>query len=1014
MFKNQDAPPLNFFLSITMLMLTTRPLLLLLAFLLPPIVTASPVTFTAEEQQFIKDHPVVVVGGEEDWPPYDFVENGKYTGAGKDYLDALERNTGLSFDIRTGFTWDELLNGLKNKQFDILPVIFWHEQRSLYMNYTDPYLVIRHYVFVHKDSKAFNAMTDLYGKTLAIPKGYVQVRLLKELHPEINVLEVANSLAAMDAVITKKADGLIENTALVSYLTKQNNIQGIKPAFASNLAVHDIHMATRKDWPILRDILQKGLNAIPLEEKRAIADKWISYGSAGAEISTAEKIPLSEKELQYLRQKKVIKACVDPNWMPVEGMQDGQYLGMAADYLAIFKQKINFPSEVIETKTWAESINYAKARKCDIFVLSDNSQKRREYMHVSSPYLKLPVVIATKLDTPFISDMDEILNKPIGIVEGYALADVIKEKGGDFDFVFVPSIDVGLDMVTEGKLFGYMDAVAPIDYAINRDYYGELKVGGKFGLDWNLGVATRNDEPLLAQIFEKILLQVSEQSKQKIFNNWISLRASPGFDYELFWKIMAVFSVILIGVFLRNRQLVAHRGEINQKNNELEIINSQLSKQKNEIQHMADHDFLTSLPNRKHFLMRLEHAIKVSAREKQILAILFLDLDRFKIVNDSLGHHVGDGLLKVISIRLSELLRESDTVARIGGDEFLILLEGIEDIAYPSIVAEKILVAIREPVDISGNILNLSASVGISLFPNDGDTANELIKNADSAMYLAKEKGKDHYQYYTESLSQQVERRIILEQALQEAIKHQQLSIHFQAQLDLKHQKIIGAEALLRWCHPKLGNISPVEFIPVAEESGLIVEIGEWVFRNACQEFIKWQEAGYGIEGVSINVSSVQFNQKNLPEVFNEIIDQLGLPAKQIEIEITESYIMEDSEAKLQLLDRLRQYGFRISIDDFGTGYSSMAYLKRLPLDIIKIDRSFISDIPQDKNDVQITKAILALSHSLGYKVIAEGIETEEQFKLLQAMSCDFGQGYYFSKPLPAEEFLAYLAKERH
>ena len=979
-------------------------------------VNADPhLAFTLEEQQFIKDHPVIVVGGEEDWPPYDFVENGEYTGAGKDYLAALEKYTGLTFDIRTGHSWQQLLEDIRSKQLDVLPVIFWNKQRASYLNYTDPYLLVRQYFFVHEDAQEdIESISDLYGKTVAIPKGYAQIDLLNDKHPNIHIVEVADPLAAIDAVITSRADALIENTALIRYLIEKHNIQGIKPIFASNIGINNIHMGIRKDWPILRDILQKGLNAITQEEKAAISKKWISFGTVGADTLIDAQVTLTDKEQHYLEQKKIIKACVDPNWMPIEGIQNGQYTGMGADYLAIFQEKINVPIEVVPTEIWTESIAKAKSRKCDIFVLSLNVKDQQDYMDISTPYLTLPVVIATKQAVPFISDISEVSDKPIGMVEGYLLEELLEQKGMTLNFVKVPSIDVGLKMVAQGKLFGYMDAVASINYAIYRDYYGELKVGGKLsGIDWNLSVATRNDEPELAQIVEKILLQIPEQSKQRVINDWVSAKAPQGFDYDLFWKIMAVFSVILIMVFARNRQLVGHRKEIKQKNNELTVINSQLEIQKNEIQHLAYHDFLTNLPNRKNFMMRLEHAIDVAARYEQSLAILFLDLDRFKNINDSLGHHVGDMLLQLISTRLKDLLRDSDTIARLGGDEFVILLEGVEDLAYPSVVAERILASIRQPIIILNNTLNVSASVGLALYPNDGDTSDILIKNADSAMYLAKERGKDQFQYYTEHLSAQIERRLVIEQALQYAEKNQQLTLCYQSQLDLKQQKIIGAEALIRWNHPELGNISPDEFIPIAEESGLITGIGEWVFRKACQEFVRFRQSGHELESLSINVSSVQFNQKNLPEIFKEIIDELGISAKQIEIEITERYIMEDSTKKLQLLDTLRQFGFRISVDDFGTGYSSMAYLKRLPVDIIKIDKSFISDIPRDNNDVQITKAILALSHSLGYKVIAEGIETQEQLKMLQTMSCDIGQGYYFSKPLPADEFMDYLTKEK-
>jgi diguanylate cyclase (GGDEF)-like protein len=969
----------------------------------------SAISFTQEEQTFIKNHPIIKVGGELDWPPFDFVEDGKYTGAAKDYLMVLEKHTGLTFDIKTGLTWNELLEELVTQKLDLLPMIFKNKKRSAQMHFTDPYLVVRQYLFVHKSTVGIDSLANLDNKIIAIPKGYAQIDILKNTNPKIRILEVKDPLAAIDAVITKKADGLIENTALISYLAKQNNIEGLVPSFATDIGIHNIHMAIRQDWPILRNIIQKGLNAMTKAEVDEIAAKWISYDSSSSNVAVSSDIKLSHDERLYLKRKGEITACVDPDWMPIEGIRNGKYIGMGSDYLTLFQNKISIPIKVAQTKSWAESLIKAKNRECDLIMLSMNTADRRGHMDFSVPYMKVPTVIATKLDTLFVSDFSEIKNKTIGIVDGFAMASEINKQWSEIQFVNVPTRDVGLQMVVDGELFGLLDTVTAITYAINRNYYGGLKIGGKFDFDLELSIATRNDEPLLAQIFQKVLIDIPEQKRQMIAQNWASTKYIRGFDYDLLWKILAIFSLIIAIIFFRNRQLVRHQEEIDLKNSKLEEVNLRLEAQKLEIQHLADHDDLTGLPNKPSFLSQIEHAINVAKRQESVLAVIYLDLDRFKNINDSLGHHIGDEVLKVQADRLRHTLRDSDVVSRVGGDEFLILLEAVDDVGYLALVAEKLLINMRQPIKLDEHTLSLSGSIGISIFPDNGETAEVLIKNADTAMYLAKSKGKDNFRYYTEKLSEKIERRMQIEHALRGAIQRQELSLHFQPQIELAQKSIIGVEALLRWDHPELGSVSPVEFIPIAEDSGLIVNMGEWVFRNACVEYVKWRKAGYVIPNISINVSSIQFNQKNLPDTFKGIADEFEISPSCIEVEITERYIMEHTDKKMAVLNALRAAGFKISVDDFGTGYSSMAYLKTLPLDIIKVDRSFIKDIPQDDSDVQITKAILALSHSLGYTVIAEGVETEEQLEVLQGLSCDVVQGYYFSKPLPADELLQYL-----
>jgi len=428
---------------------------------------------------------------------------------------------------------------------------------------------------------------------------------------------------------------------------------------------------------------------------------------------------------------------------------------------------------------------------------------------------------------------------------------------------------------------------------------------------------------------------------------------------------------------------------------------------------LAYHDSLTHLPNRANFEREIVRVFDVAKDNHEMIAILFIDLDRFKVINDTLGHHVGDEMLVYLAKRIKNILRKDDLFARIGGDEFVIILESLKTRKNAAMMAEKILSVVREPIQVQNYHLNTSASIGIALYPDDGLEKSEIIKHADSAMYYAKEKGKDRYEFYTKQLSLDIQMRLALEQELKHALKNKEIYVYYQPQYDLKNGKVIGAEALVRWYNPTLGQVSPELFVSVAEETGIIIELGYFVFEEACREFMHWKEQGLNIDSISVNISSVQFRKDDLLENFKKVIEKVGISPHNIDVEITERFIMEYSTTNLTILEELRSIGCQISIDDFGTGYSSMSYMKSLPLDTIKIDKSFVIELPHDIHDVEVSKAIIALSKSLGYKVIAEGIENELQESFLREHGCDVGQGYYFAKPMDTGAFVAF-AKEKN
>ncbi|MEP7314107.1 MAG: EAL domain-containing protein [Pseudomonadota bacterium] len=536
------------------------------------------------------------------------------------------------------------------------------------------------------------------------------------------------------------------------------------------------------------------------------------------------------------------------------------------------------------------------------------------------------------------------------------------------------------DAVVSGELVDYASIVGPAD--------GEAMSTAKIVNPWD-GVKRWTSARELYGVPLAVLVGLSADEQ--------SLAADRAARAYLWWATLASFVALLSTGLLGRLSWQVAQGRLREHEAKLEHAAR--------AEYLAFHDGLTGLPNRSMFSKLLSQSINESRRYDRKLAVAFLDLDRFKQLNDTLGHEAGDQLLQQVAVRLKECVRDSDTVARLGGDEFVLLLPELGDGRYAAIVAEKILVATARPFTILGQSFRVTASIGISTYPHDGADEQTLTKNADIAMYQAKAEGKNNFQFYSEALNANSLQRLTLESSLRHALEHQEFKVLYQAKRDIASGQISGVEALLRWEHPELGTVEPLKFIPVAEETGLIVPIGKWVLRTVCEQSMAWQREGLPPLCVAVNLSARQFFDEALVPELKEILSSTGMAPHLLEIELAEALLMRDTEKTLKILTRLKLLGVRIAIDDFGTGYASLATLQRFPLDTIKIDRSFVRNFDGTSEVSQLADAIIAMGKSLSLTVVAQGVETRSQAEFLRNHLCDELQGFYFKRPLPPDEF---------
>jgi len=691
------------------------------------------IPLTEEEKNFLKKHPIITFSNELDWFPFDFTDNnhkdGRAMGFSIDYLNLLAKKIGIQVQFKTDY-WHLLLNKIKNNELDAIHSIIKTRQREQYLSFTRPFSQTNYALISRNIVDQIQSLDALNGKIIAIAKSWSILEYIKHQYPDIQLLEVNNSQQMLEAVAYGKADAAIDNAQTASYL--------IQSLYIKNLKIHAIQLpstealnlriAFRKDLQAFVPIFEKAMNQLSITELKDLNQKWfksdrIHNSKPEEKIKLPEKIIFSPQEQHYLKNKQQINMCIDPNWMPLESYSHGKHIGMTADYYRLLSNTINIPIKAVKTSSWTESIEKTKKRQCDIFSLAMSTPERQTYMDFTQPYLKIPLVIATKINQPFIPDISQITVGEIGIVKGYAFGEILRSKYPQMKIVDVDSVSDGLKKTSAGKLFGFIGTLATIGYHIQKDYISDLKIAGKFDQNWELGIATRNDEPLLNSIFNKVISTITAEQHQKILNKWISVKFEKRINYEELFVWFYFAFIILLFILYRYYTL----DKYNKKLSELSTT-----------------DKLTQLYNRLKIDTELENQKHYCDRYRHSFSVILMDIDFFKKVNDKFGHITGDAVLVDFAAIIKSNIREVDMAARWGGEEFIILCPNCTD-KEAGTLAEKLRQIIEK--HIFANTNHQTASFGVAEY-QAANSINRLISNADNALYQAKESGRNQVVVY--------------------------------------------------------------------------------------------------------------------------------------------------------------------------------------------------------------------------------------------------------------------------
>ncbi|WP_300629405.1 bifunctional diguanylate cyclase/phosphodiesterase [Pseudomonas sp.] len=1092
--------------------------------------TAGALTLTDDERSWLTDHQELRIGVDASWPPFEYRdENGRYQGLAADYVRLIQDRLDIRVKLIEPVNWTALLEQVRNNQLDLLPGIMSTPERQSFLAFTRPYLDFPIVILAHEGGAKPRSLKDLYGLKIAVVENYAPHELLRNHHPDLNLVAMPNVSSMLQALATDEVDAVVSDLASSVWSLRQLKLDGLYVSGETPYR-YQLAMAVPQDEKILVGILDKVLADLSPAETNAIQQHWVGSSSdhrtfwadvlmyglpavlvlstvlaivirinrrLSSEISRRVTLEQELRSSEY-HYRSLVESLSAIAWE--SNVRDFTYsyvsphaeelLGYPRAHWMIpgFWRNIIHPADLTRAETYCyretranrdHSIDYRVITadgRClwvrDIVslikygpepvlrgLMIDISEAKRTEEALLLSEQKFAKAFHASPDGLLLSRQSDGLlievNEGFSHLTGYTSTPSLDQSA--LDLAIWVNLNERKHMLELMQRDGFVrDFICHIRHVDGRIRLCELSsrplpIGGEncmLTIARDITERQQMQEKLqqAATVFEstaegvlitdtrqnisavnRAFSEITGYSEAEALGHTPRLLASGLHDsafYAAMWHQLTTHdhwqgeisnrrkngelypSWLTISAVRNHDLLVTHFVAVFADISSLKLAQARLDYQ-------AHHDPLTGLPNRTLFESRLQAALIGQQESGNQGAVLFLDLDRFKHINDSLGHPVGDLLLKDIAVRLKEQLRDIDTVARLGGDEFIILLPGLQQASDAQNLANKLLDCFTPPFQAGEHEFFISASIGTSLYPQDGTDVATLVKNADAAMYRSKAKGRNRVERYTRDLTAQANERVALEHELRRAIEREELSLYYQPKRNLITHELTGAEALIRWRHPTFGEVPPEHFIALAEENGTILQIGDWVLEQACRQLHAWQGDFGDFGPLSVNLAGAQLRHPKLLSRIEQLLRDYRLEPGCLQLEITENFIMSQAEEALEVLHQLKKLGVQLAIDDFGTGYSSLSYLKRLPLDFLKIDQSFVRGLPDDPHDAAIVRAIIALGHSMQFTLIAEGVETPAQQAFLAAEGCEQMQGYIVSLPLPPELFAATFLRTR-